>query len=89
MSCGECENSRVEQMGRGREMLFCAKARRFVGASLPSGSGKAVLAYGTGPAWCERCGGGWGRTDCHGLLCKPRNDKTKNDRGAIGNEAAG
>ena len=57
MSCGECENSRVEQMGRGREMLFCAKARRFVGASLPSGSGKAVLGYGTGPAWCERCGG--------------------------------
>ena len=58
MSCGECVNSRVEQMGRGREMLFCTKARRFVGASLPSGSGKAVLGYGTGPAWCERCGGG-------------------------------
>lgn len=58
MSCGECENSRVEQMGRGREMLFCTKARRFVGASLPSGSGKTVLGYGTGPAWCERCGGG-------------------------------
>lgn len=52
MSCGECEKCRVEQMGNGREMLFCTVARRHVGAALASGSGKAVLGFGVRPAWC-------------------------------------
>ena len=52
MNCGDCEKCRVEQMGNGREMLFCTVARRHVGAALASGSGKAVLGYGVHPAWC-------------------------------------
>ena len=56
MNCGECEKSRVEQMGNGREMLFCTEARRHVGAPLATGSGKAVLGFGVSPAWCGRDG---------------------------------
>ena len=73
MNCGECEKSRVEQMGNGREMLFCTEARRHVGAPLATGSGKAVLGFGVSPAWCGRKVQ-WGiprtrgteGTDCHG-----------------------
>ena len=52
MNCGKCEKSRVDDMGRGREMLYCTEARRYVGTPGPAGYGKAVLGYGVHPAWC-------------------------------------
>ena len=52
VSCGECGYSRVEDMGRGREMLYCTRWRRFVGATLQKGSGKTALGFGVLPAWC-------------------------------------
>ena len=52
MNCGECGKSRVDDMGRGREMLYCTEARRYVGTPGPAGCGKAVLGYGVHPAWC-------------------------------------
>lgn len=52
MNCGKCEKSRVDDMGRGREMLYCTEARRYVGTPGPAGCGKAVLGYGVRPAWC-------------------------------------
>ena len=52
MSCGECEKCRVDDMGRGREMLYCTEARRYVGTPGPAGCGKAVLGYGVYPVWC-------------------------------------
>lgn len=52
MNCGECGKSRVDDMGKGREMLYCTEARRYVGSPGPAGYDKTVLGYGVHPAWC-------------------------------------